>query len=178
MCVWALLCKWVCKIQIYPPPPNRWHFIDISPNRSHLIYMHRAIFVYICVQASCPQMQISAVYLAQTWGYRWQKASCRLYPPATAQRKRQPVCTQKASSYMCLPGHIFRAWHSSPHTCQHFLSLSSLFCWMLVIIVLITSQCAAEISLKAVAWLTSAVIKRTNTEQAGNHGCAHSDQII
>lgn len=43
-----------------------------------------------------------------------------------------------------LHGHIFIPWHSSPHTCQHFLSLSSLFSWMLVIIVLITSHHGAE----------------------------------
>lgn len=79
------------------------------------------------------------------------------FSPATAQHitcfsRKQPVCTQTPPSYVCLPGHIFRAWHSSPHTCQHFLSLSSLFSWMLVIIVLITSQCAAEISQRTARW--------------------------
>ena len=78
------------------------------------------------------------------------------FSPATAHHitwwsRKQPVCTQRPPSYMCLPGHIFRAWHSSSHTCQHFLSLSLLFSWMLAFIVLITSQCAAEISQGAAA---------------------------
>lgn len=64
----------------------------------------------------------------------------------------------------CL-GIFFGAWHSSPHTCQHFLSPSSLFS----VFVLITSHCAgdniaARSPLKPVTCLTLEVMERTRME--------------
>lgn len=97
------------------------------------------------------------------------------FSPAAAQHitcfnRKQPVCIQRPPSYMCLPGHIFRAWHSSPHTCQHFLSLSSLFSWMQVMIVLITSQCAAEISQRTAHRTSSLIDVRSHGEDKDGEG--------
>ena len=132
-----------------------WVSGDMSSYLTHLTDMHGCVFVcrlfvYGGKQLLCTWPKPRAKDGRGTWPHGE-------FPPATAQHitcfsRKQPVCTRTPPSYMCLPGHIFRAWHSSPHTCQHFLSLSSLFSWMLAIIVLITSRCAAEISQHTARW--------------------------
>ncbi len=99
------------------------------------------------------------------------------FSPATAQRI---TLTHRPPPYMCLPGHIFRAWHSSAHTCQHFLLLSSLFSWMLVIIVSnYLTVCCCNISVRSplepAAWLTWEVMERTRMERAKRQIWTHTD---
>lgn len=110
-----------------------WTSCDISSNLKHLTDMHGCVFV--CVQnlfahgdkqLLCTPGPNPGLRMAAAHGLMEHSHPLLHSTELAAAGSSQCALRDPRHACACL-GVFFGAWHSSPHTCQHFLSLSSFF---------------------------------------------------
>ena len=149
MCRTGVYLQLVCKINL-----NWIKKRHAFQSWTHLIDIHWDVFVFMCV-GGFPTMPTAVVHMAHTPGRGWQQHMASWTGPTCHYTAHNLLPQQAAGVCWDTPIMHAPAWapfRSLAQLTSHMSALSSLLSWMLIIIVLITSQCAAEMLQRTACW--------------------------